>query len=92
MLGGGACMAGGHVWQGACMAGGVCMARECVWQGVGMAGRLCGRGDMHGRGAFMAGGMCVGGMHVIQSMSGRYASYWNAFLFLGIFELEKLLS
>ena len=61
----------GHTWQGACM--GVCM------------------GGMHGR-----GGMCVymagGALHthppprqilqdtVTRSMSGRYASYWNAFL------------
>ena len=65
----GMCMAGGiHGWWGACMAGGVCMA---------------------------GGGACVAGGHawhacphprqilqdtVIRSMSGRYASYWNAFL------------
>ena len=45
---GGACMAGGHAWQGACVAGGV--------HGRGMRGRR--------------NGHC----------SGRYASYWNAYL------------
>ena len=53
---GGACMAGGHGWQGTCMAGG----RGHAWQGVCMAedmhGRghawreMCMAGDMHGRG------------------------------------------
>ena len=39
-------MAGGHVWQGACVAGGMC--------GRGLHGR-----GVHGRGACMAeGGMC----------------------------------
>ena len=40
-------------------------------------------GDILGSGACMAGG--VHGTHApqqIQSMSGRYASYWNAFLFI----------
>ena len=55
---------------------------ECVWQG-GMHGR----GDVCGRGHAWQGGMH--GMHAplpgryyghgIRSMSGRYASYWNAF-------------
>ena len=56
-----------------------------------VAGGMCGdRGGMHGgRGACMvvqwggacvvAGGACVG-YNEIWSMSGRYASYWNAFL------------
>ena len=51
--GGGACMAGGHVWWGRAWWGGH------VWQG-----------GMHGR------------YHEIRSMSGRYASYWNAFLLI----------
>ena len=50
--GGGACVAGGHAWQGACVAegdmhgrghvwngctwAGVCMAGGCAWQGVCM--------------------------------------------------------
>ena len=85
-MAGGVCVAGGHAWQrgmhgrgctwqGACMARGACMAGGHLWHG----GRC-------GRGVCMAGGMC--GMHTphtdryyeIQSMSGWYASYWNAFL------------
>ena len=60
------CMAGGvHGGGGACMAGG--MYGEHVWQ----------RGDMH-----CAGGRGWGGMHDRRNghCSGRYASYWNAFL------------
>ena len=66
----GACMvAGGHVWLPGGMHGcqGVCMVAGGVhgcW-GVGVC--------MVGRGA------CVG-YDEIRSMSGRYASYWNAFL------------
>ena len=53
---------------------------------------------MHGRGAMRGVGLCVAGGHEwwgacvaggvhgryyeIRSMSGRYASYWNAFLLL----------
>ena len=55
-------MAGGHVWQGACVAGGM-HSGVCV-----VAGCVC--GGMHGRGACMAGGACMaegacmaGGMH-----------------------------
>ena len=83
----GACMAGDmHGRGGVCMAGGtcvvgsmhgrggmrgkgVCMARGHAWQGcVCVAGGWHGREGMHGR------------YYEIQSMSGRYASYWNAFL------------
>ena len=83
---GGVCMAGGvhgggHVWQG--MHG-----RGHAWQGA------CVAGGMHGTGACVVRGACmVGGMHGaeeghawcgkyygIQSMSGQYAPYWNAFL------------
>ena len=61
---------GGHVWQGVCMTGGH------AWQG-----RACVAGGMRGREACMARGACMaGGVHEIQSMSGRHASYWNAFL------------
>ena len=72
---------------GACMAGGV-RGSPCVARG---------RGCMHGRGACVAGGACmagvqgacvVGGVHGrgacmgLHHMRGRYASYWNAFLFM----------
>ena len=32
----GVCMAGGHAWQGACMAGGACMAEEMATAADGM--------------------------------------------------------
>ena len=74
VCGEGACVAGGMCawWGGACMTGGH------VWWDVCMAGE----GVMHGRGR---GHAWQGGVHgryyKIRSMSGRYASYWNAFLF-----------
>ena len=65
----------------------------CVAWGACMAGRACVAGGVRGREACISGGACStggGGMHAtachtgrnyeIQSMSGRYASYWNAFL------------
>ena len=72
-------MAGGHAWQGGMRGRGVCMV-----------------GGMHGRGHALWGhawqGACmVGGMrgryYEIRSMSGRYASYWNAFLLQHRFDL-----
>ena len=59
----------------------------------------CGRGHVW-QGACMAGGVCCwGGIHdryyEIRSMSGRYASYWNAFLLINSFVIvlygEKIL-
>ena len=75
----------GHAWQGACVAG------AHVWQGVGHAwwGHAW-QGGMHGGGVCVARGMCgSGGLAWQEGMcgrrnghcSGRYASYWNAFLF-----------
>ena len=61
-------MHGGRCVSGGCMARGVCMEGACM---VG----VCMAGGMHGRG-------CV--CHTVKygrSMHGRYASYWNAFLF-----------
>ena len=61
---------GGRAWR----EGGVHARWACV-----AGGGMCGRG-VHGG---VAGGrLCVagGGMRGIRSMSGRYASYWNAFL------------
>ena len=50
---------------------------------------------MHGRGVCVAGGLCMAGGHVcrgvmrgIRSMSGRYASYWNAFLL--VVQIEEI--
>ena len=70
----------GHAWQGGMCGRGACVAWRCVWQGG-----VCGRGTC------MAGACVVGGMwhayppsryygYGIRSMSGRYASYWYAFL------------
>ena len=84
-------------WQGACMVGGMHGGGMHGGRGACMvAGGIHGGGGMHGgRGAcVVAGGayMVVGGMHgggggacmvydEIWSMSGWYASYWNAFLY-----------
>ena len=77
----------GHAWQGACMAGsmhgrgmaGACMVGACMVGG--MHGRVCMAGGMHCRGACVVGGGVRGRYHEIWSMSKRYASYCNAFLF-----------
>ena len=84
-------MGGGrHAWQGgACVAEGgmhsrtgMC-GRGCAWQGAYVAEQACMAGV-----ACMTGGVCMarGGMcgryYGIRSMSGRYASYWNAILYL----------
>ena len=57
-----------------------------------MAGGMCGWGGMCGRGAYVAVGCAWQGVvrgsgsmrdrYCDRSMSGRYASYWNAFLFI----------
>ena len=85
----GVCVAGGvhgrgwRAWQGGMHGGGIHGGGECM------------AGGMHHRGACVAGGHpWQGGIHgrgaptqqilrdtVIPSMSGRYASYWNALLF-----------
>ena len=53
------------------MSGGMHGRGTCVAQGTCMAE------GVHGRGGFMT----EGGVRIILSMSGRYASYWNVFLF-----------
>ena len=76
----GACMAGGmhggggYVWLGVCVAGGHALQGACM--GVYMPGGVHGGGGMytHTPGRYYGYG--------IWSMSGRYASYWNAFLFV----------
>ena len=73
----GACMAQGHAWHGG-MHGrvgvhgrGACVVGACMaWQGV------CVVGDVH------ATHTPPNTMRYGRSMHGRYASYWNAFLFL----------
>ena len=94
---------GGHVWLpggmhgcqgGMCDCGGM---RGCPGGVHGCPGGMCGcqgacvvvGGCVHG----CQGGMCgCGGAYVgydeIRSVSGRYASYWNAFLFTYIFSWQ----
>ena len=83
MHGGGLCMAGGAcvVGLGSCVAGGYMHAGGRVWQG-GMRGLegVCGGGHA------WQGGVRAR-YYEIRSMSGRYASYWNAFLFYNVFLL-----
>ena len=68
---------GGHVWQG-CVHGRGVQAGGVQAGGV-QAGGVHGRG--HGGVCVVGGHACHGRYHGIRSMSGRYASYWNAFLF-----------
>ena len=67
---GGGCDRGGVHGRGACVAGGCALQGGHPWQGASMAVGAC-----------MAGGHC-GRYYEIQSMSGQYASYWNAFLLI----------
>ena len=81
---------GSHAWRGVhgrkvCMAGGmhgrgVCVARGIHDSGVCMARGVCGR-EVHGRGCTWQGGMCG---RRDGHCSGRYTSYYNAFLFIMI--------
>ena len=76
----GTCMVVGRV----CMVvgWGVCGCRGCVWLWgcAWLQGACMVEGGMHGCGevCVVARGVCVG-YDEIRSMSGRYASYWNAF-------------
>ena len=96
MHGRGVCVAGGvhggGVYgrgvhgRGALMAGGmhgrwVCIARGCAWQGACMAGACM--AERH---------VWQGGDYEIRSMSGQYASYWNAFLLQTIMMSKKNLT
>ena len=76
---GGACMAGGMHGRGACMAGGM-RGRRGGMHGEG--GACIAMGGMCGKGGVCGGGGMRGRYYEIRSMSGRYASYWNAFLLL----------
>ena len=85
-----------HGCSGACVIalGGVC---GCSWGAcmVALGGmRGCSRGVCvvaQGGHAWLLWGGVRGFFDEIRSMSGRYASYWNAFLFLKyIFEVESM--
>ena len=68
---------GGHAWQGG-MHGRGMHGGGHAWQWG-----MCGGGGIHGRGHAWQGACMVGGVHGRRDghFSGRYASYWNAFLF-----------
>ena len=72
----GACVAaGGHAWQlgGVCGSQGVCMAAR--------VGHVLQVGGVHGGGhVWLPGGGACMRYDEIRSMSGQYASYWNALL------------
>ena len=90
----------GHAWQLVCVTG-VYMVGGMHGRGACVAGGMCGRGGhewwghvwggMHGRGHAWCRVCMAGGVHgryyEIWSMSGWYASYWNAFLFNIVFEI-----
>ena len=83
----GVCMARGCAWQGGvhgmggmCGRGGVHGVRAYVaGGGACMTGGMHGRGDMHDRVGVCGRHACHSRYYGIRSMSGRYASYWNAF-------------
>ena len=72
-----ACVAWGAVWWGVCMAGGP------AWQGACVpVGDVHGKGEGHARRGptHHPSGRYYGYGYGIRSLSGRYTSYWNAFL------------
>ena len=71
--------------RGACMAGG--MHGGGGWQRACMAG-ACMMGCMHGRGYEWQGGGVRG--RTDGHCSGRYASYWNAFLSVSCFSVIEV--
>ena len=92
---GGMCGCGGCAWLGACVVAGEHAGGMCGYWGacVVVGGVRGGRGEcvVAGGVAWLWGGMrgcwggCVGYDEIL-SMSGRYASYWNAFLFQNWFD------
>ena len=65
-------MTRGHAWQRGRAWQGACVARGYV------AGDMCGRRACMAEGVHGKGGLCG---RRDSRCSGRYASYWNAFLF-----------
>ena len=97
MVKGGMCGKGDIHGKGGMHGKGVMCGRGHTWGGM-CGGGMHGKGDMHGRGHAWQGhewqGLCMaGGMHGGEGRhgrrdghcSGRYASYWNAFLFNLVF-------
>ena len=67
---------------GACMAGGVCGGGGMHGRGACVVGGVCGRGHAWQRGACMPRTPPPDTTRYGRSMRRRYASYWNAFLFM----------
>ena len=86
MHGWGVCMSGGHAWQGACMTGGMHGTGVCVAGGVWLT-----RGHAWQGGAWHAHPP-ASRYYEIWSMSGRYTSYWKAFLSTMLSGIVKRLS
>ena len=64
-------MAGGCVWQGACIVGGMCGRGVCMVRGM-----HSGKGSWQG--ACMVGGACMaGGVYVAGGMCGRGGVWWG---------------
>ena len=89
----------GFIWGGVC--GFISGGRAWFYSG-GMRGFIGGHAWFYSGGAwFYSGGMrgfiqggrawffSFFGYNEIRSMSGRYASYWNAFLFIGLFYIFR---
>ena len=73
--GGSRSLSRGSLSEGSLSRGGLCPGRVSVQRGGG----LCPRGSLcRGEGVSVQGGLCQGDPHMV--MSGRWASYWNAFL------------
>ena len=67
--------------------GGLCPGGPCPG-GVSVQGRSLSTRCLCLRGVFVQGGLCQGDPHTVKS--GRYASYWNAFLFINFITREIL--
>ena len=89
----------GHAWLqggmwlwGASVVVGVCMVaggHAWLWEVCAVVGGMHGcRGHAWWWGAFVEAGGAIMGYDEMQSMSWRYASYWNAFLLMYIFTLD----
>ena len=94
------CARGEHVWL---LGGGMCgcQAEACVVAGdmhccqgaCVIVGACMVAGGMHGCWGHtwsLGGGACMG-YNEIRSMSGQYASYWNAFLFILVIRITYMI-
>ena len=73
----------GHITRGVCIQGGL-LPREVCIRGV------CNQGKGSASGGSASRGWADPPYHLIQSTSGGYASYWNAFLFQQILQIHNV--